>query len=251
MNRTGFSLVELSIVLVILGLLAGGVLTGQSLIRAAELRSITTDFSRFNSAKNAFRDKYFALAGDMNNAASFWSSSTNGDGNSIIASGSNLAGEAGTPLEMYGFWQQLALAGLIEGSYTGIAGSISGYDSIPGQNIPASKISNSGWSLKNEGVALTSNTALFEGNYGNALRFGARASGNLAITHNLSAENAWNVDAKIDDGRPGLGIVRVREGSTGCHDAGTSAAIDLAATANYALTSGSSLNCSLIMVWDR
>lgn len=45
--RHGFSLVELSIVLVILGLLVGGVLTGQSLIRAAELRSVSTEFQKY------------------------------------------------------------------------------------------------------------------------------------------------------------------------------------------------------------
>ena len=68
----GFTLVELSIVLVILGLLVGGVLSGQSLIRAAELRSITAQQQRFVTSINAFRDKYFALPGDMTNAQSFW-----------------------------------------------------------------------------------------------------------------------------------------------------------------------------------
>ena len=62
--QPGFSLVELSIVLVILGLLTGGILAGQSLIRAAELRSISTDYSRYIAAVQAFRDKYFALPGD-------------------------------------------------------------------------------------------------------------------------------------------------------------------------------------------
>ncbi|PZP83692.1 MAG: type II secretion system protein, partial [Azospirillum brasilense] len=56
----GFSLVELSIVLVILGLLTGGILGGQSLIRAAELRTISTDANRYITAAQTFRDKYFA-----------------------------------------------------------------------------------------------------------------------------------------------------------------------------------------------
>lgn len=58
--------------LVILGLLVGGVLSGQSLIRAAELRSVAADHARFLTATYAFRDTYFALPGDMNNATSFW-----------------------------------------------------------------------------------------------------------------------------------------------------------------------------------
>ena len=72
MARSGFSLVELSIVLVILGLLTGGILAGQSLIRAAELRSVATESQRYMAALNSFRDKYFALPGDMANATAFW-----------------------------------------------------------------------------------------------------------------------------------------------------------------------------------
>ena len=58
--RQGFSLVELSIVLVILGLLVGGVLSGQSLIRASELRKYTTSADKYKTAILSFRDKYFA-----------------------------------------------------------------------------------------------------------------------------------------------------------------------------------------------
>ncbi|MGB1539971.1 MAG: prepilin-type N-terminal cleavage/methylation domain-containing protein, partial [Rickettsiales bacterium] len=57
MNR-GFSLVELSIVLVILGLLTGGILGGQSLIRAAEMRAIATEYDAWKTAVNVFKDKY-------------------------------------------------------------------------------------------------------------------------------------------------------------------------------------------------
>ncbi len=53
-SNHAFTLVELSIVLVILGLLVGGVLSGQSLIHAAELRSISTDIARFQAMKSTF-----------------------------------------------------------------------------------------------------------------------------------------------------------------------------------------------------
>lgn len=79
MCTRGFSLVELSIVLVILGLLTGGILAGQSLIRAAELRSYITDVQRYPAAVNAFKDKYFAYPGDMANATKFWGA-LGGDG---------------------------------------------------------------------------------------------------------------------------------------------------------------------------
>lgn len=69
---SAFSLVELSIVLVILGLLTGGILAGQSLIRASEIRSVSADLQRLHSAVYSFRDKYMAFPGDMPNATRFW-----------------------------------------------------------------------------------------------------------------------------------------------------------------------------------
>lgn len=122
----GFSLVELSVVLVILGLLVGGILAGQSLIHAAELRSINANAQKFITATHAFRDKYMALPGDMPNATAFWgainatpatcaatnlytgNATCDGDGNGLIENF-----EASKF-----FWSQLTLAGLLEGKYT-------------------------------------------------------------------------------------------------------------------------------------
>lgn len=85
-----FSLVELSIVLVILGLLVGGVVAGQSLIRAAELRSVSTDYQRFLTATLTFRDKYFALPGDFTMASRVWGLLTEGMVSEPIAVSSRL-----------------------------------------------------------------------------------------------------------------------------------------------------------------
>lgn len=149
--RYGFSLVELSIVLVILGLLTGGILAGQSLIRAAELRAIPTEYQRYDAARYSFRDKYMGLPGDISNATRFW-----GDNNAACADAAIPNGTPGTcngnadgiltaPLaasatgERFQFWTQLALAGLIEGTYTGLAGGSSNHHVVPGTNTPLSK----------------------------------------------------------------------------------------------------------------
>jgi prepilin-type N-terminal cleavage/methylation domain-containing protein len=148
----GFTLVELAIVLVILGLLVGGVITGQNLIRAAELRSITTEFAAYQTAVMTFKDKYMALPGDMTNATDFWGAMTNcgvaspsgtgtqtcnGNGNGRIE-GPSAAGRTG---EMFTFWQQLANANLIPGQYTGIAGAAAAHQTLVGVNAPSSKLS--------------------------------------------------------------------------------------------------------------
>lgn len=71
-NQQGFSLVELSIVLVILGLLVGGVLGGQALIRASELRSVMAGRDTLVSAITIFKNKYNSFPGDLTNATAIW-----------------------------------------------------------------------------------------------------------------------------------------------------------------------------------
>jgi prepilin-type N-terminal cleavage/methylation domain-containing protein len=65
--RRGFTLIELSIVLVVLGLIVGGVLVGQSLVNSARGRAQITQIEQFNTAANAFWAKYGYLPGDIPN----------------------------------------------------------------------------------------------------------------------------------------------------------------------------------------
>ena len=125
-KNNGFSLVELSIVLVIIGLLTGGILSGQSLIRAAELRSVTTEYAQFNTATMTFRDKYLAVPGDMKNATKFWGKLTaycNADAGTASATGT-CSGDGDGLMELGAgalqkgenlmAWNQLALQGLFQ-----------------------------------------------------------------------------------------------------------------------------------------
>ena len=67
----GFTLIELSIVLVVIGLIIGGILVGQDLIQAAETRSQITQIEKYNAAVNTFRLKYNCLPGDCLNVTAF------------------------------------------------------------------------------------------------------------------------------------------------------------------------------------
>lgn len=218
-GKTGFSLVELSIVLVILGLLTGGILGGQSLIHAAELRSITKEYETFQTAINTFKDKYFAVPGDMRNATDFWgyadtsgsggecgdpaadtgtgTETCNGTGNGRVADFFQ-----GEDYEWYRFWQHLSNAGLITGNYTGVG---TGSPSVLGTNVPASKFGGVGWIMAHIGNYPGDGDA-YQADYGSEFIVGAPDGWNVSGPA-FSPEEAWNIDTKVDDGIPGTGKV--------------------------------------------
>ena len=70
-KQTGFTLLELSVVLIIIALVAGGIVVGQSLIRSATLRSVMGEYDHYLKAVQEFQDKYLALPGDMPNAEEY------------------------------------------------------------------------------------------------------------------------------------------------------------------------------------
>jgi len=241
-DKQAFSLVELSIVLVILGLLVGGVLSGQSLIRAAELRSVSSEYQRYSTAVGTFRDKYFALPGDMSNAISFWATNGNGDGDGLIEVTATFAAADPATNEISTFWRALSSAALIEGSYTYIDNSIL----TAGTNNPRAKLSNAGWNVGNLGTVAVTSVVYFDGTYGNVLYFGGGTNA-TAPTGIVRPEEAWNIDTKMDDGRPATGSVTSLEsqGSAVCSDLATDNAATRAA-AVYSLANTTSTACSLV-----
>ena len=215
----GFSLVELSIVLVILGLLTGGILAGQNLIRAAELRAVSSEFDRYVTATQTFRDKYFALPGDFKDATKFWGrqvsaghcvtnsaqavatpGACDGNGDGLLNNGST----ASQSQEPFQYWRQLALAGLVEGSYTGIAGSAGYRQLIRGENAPASKLGQGSWHIHGVGSQDGASFA-WAGEYGNSFTYGNVEPTDITESVIMKPEEMWNLDTKMDDGRPSYG----------------------------------------------
>ena len=237
----GFSLVELAIVLVILGLLTGGILAGRSLIRASELRAVGTEYQRYKTAAYAFKDKYFAIPGDFSQATRVWGRQTSnadcvttsaaavsaagacdGNGGGTIEMG-NVIGGSG---ERFQFWRQLALAGLIEGNYTGFSGATLN-EGIGGTNIPASKFPQAVWYAGYLNLT-ASDPSVYMLDYGNHLLVGRATSNNSPVARVFTPEEAWNIDTKLDDGVPARGKVIARNWNNICARAndGSSASDD-------------------------
>ena len=228
--QKGFSLVELSIVLVILGLLTGGILAGQNLIRAAELRAITNEYQQIRTAYFTFRDKYFALPGDMRNAYDFWGvaagctdvvvtsnvNGCNGNGNGTIGDSSEVA-------ERFRFWQHMANAGLIEGSYTGLAGSGGASHHVRGENAKSSRVSNAAYAVITQPIDGYGNSPNFYTGQGADIPFrhlvlGVQTTNGMPHNTFLKPEEAWNIDTKMDDGKPAQGNVRAMANGLFCAD---------------------------------
>jgi prepilin-type N-terminal cleavage/methylation domain-containing protein len=232
----GFTLIEMSIVLVIIGLIVGGILVGQSLISAATARAQITQIEQFNTAANTFFGKYGYLPGDIPAGpatqfgfASRGSYAGEGDGNGVVEgitanAASSQSGFAEGTGETVLFWADLSQVNLIAGSFTNAsATNVVTYPinptpacghclSIP-ELLPQAKIQSSAYVYVYEASTESADPSVWSGmgvNY-----FGVSVArgidpinGNtLASYPAFTVQQAYAVDQKIDDGFPQSGNV--------------------------------------------
>ena len=190
----GYSLVELAIALVVIGLILGGILKGQELIENARLKAVLSQINEIQLAYTTFRDKFDALPGDFEEASlRIDPSLLNGNGNNSIE-GAGLSKDS----EALAFWSHLSAAHLYPDP--GIP-SASGAAQF-GQGAPASKIGG-GFTVETDpnGTDLKGLWLIL----GNAQ--GTHGNGAL-----LTPEQAYILDKKGDDGNPLHGRIQAREG---------------------------------------
>jgi len=226
-RQFGFTLIEVSIVLIVIGLVIGGVLVGQDLIKAAEVRATISQIESYNTATRTFQLKYGGLPGDISadlvTTFGFTVVPTRagtvgqGDGNGILDDygyNGNQAyyGACCVSGETAWFWEDLSSnSGLIIGGFN-YAGIVT-YPLLPGimeSTTPAIKDLIPKGKVGGTYVDVYSD---FNGvNYFSLLSFGVngRLDANGGISNNstfLKVDQSYSIDKKMDDGFPQTGKV--------------------------------------------
>lgn len=187
-KQHGFTLVEIALVLVIIGLLLGGVLKGQELVTQARVRNIINDINGVATAIQTYQDRYRALPGDDANTASRWKDNA---GNALTPLATNpgngqfdgkyndtAADTPTTAQETLLFWQHLRLASFIPGPTSG-----------PGSGTPPINAAGGIIGIQTKGMGF---------------------NGNVLCVSNLPDKIAIAVDSTMDDGNALTGQVRAK-----------------------------------------
>jgi prepilin-type N-terminal cleavage/methylation domain-containing protein len=181
--QKGFTLVEIAIVLVIIGLLLGGILKGQEMITQAKIKNVIADLSGVSAAMYGYQDRYRALPGDDKGANPRWSAADAGDGDGLVE-GAYLSATATD--ESVNFWHHLRLSGFVAGT---------------GTEQPFNAVSGRMGVQTGDGTANTPGQVL-------AVAPAPGFSSLLMCSANLPDKIAVSVDAQMDDGVGTTGNVR-------------------------------------------
>lgn len=203
-GEKGFTLIEIAIVMVIIGLLLGGVLKGQEMIQNARAHNVSNQMNAVKAAVLGFQDRYRALPGDYSQAVANIPGvvlSGDGDGNARIA-GNNATG--GNLNEVAFAWNHLGASGFISGNYDGVVGGINDLAT---------------WDC-------ASSTCMQNAYNGSmVLIYASEQGGNSVATDSRQSNQLWSgrmlpvtllaeVDRKLDDGTPGTGSFQVGDAFT-------------------------------------
>lgn len=211
-----FTLIELSIVLVIIGLIVSGVIGARDMIQTAELRRFVTLLEKFDAAANTFQAKYGELPGDIFpnrsvqfNLESSGAAGTDGlsDGDGVLENGGVDANKSGIGGENTLFWDHLSAAKLIPYDISGPTGSVA--VNIPNEETMRTYIP---YDRVREIMDYHVHSDLSRHYYYLAAITGAAAVTGVPVEDDgLEVLSAERIDGKIDDGLPFTGIATARD----------------------------------------
>lgn len=204
-SKAGFTLTEISIVLVTIAALVAATMSGVSLVKRTQINNVIKQITQIKTAYNEFSIKYdSSIAGDLSDASLIKNldSSHVGNGNGVVDDNEALY-----------FWEHLAKSGFLSGNYDGVSRF------FPGKGVPAGSINSSGFRVFDASgdENIEEGSLVIEFSSYIAKEDGAN---DLPV---LKPEDAAIIDKKIDDGNPETGWVRAEGSSLGgnCIQSGT------------------------------
>jgi prepilin-type N-terminal cleavage/methylation domain-containing protein len=204
-KQKGFTLVEIAIVLVIIGLLLGGILKGQELINSARVRNLADQNSGIQAAYYGFIDRYRQVPGDFGSVAA---SQAMGVTIVLPAAASTTDGNGqldNTLEEAAAVWEQLAKSQFLGGGFTPATAVPASEGAYVTDRVGPSNAFNGALVLtRNQGYTGTASIRL-----------------NLHMGRNVPVTIARELDVKVDDGLPNTGVLRLTntDGSSTTFDA--------------------------------
>ncbi|MCE3232173.1 MAG: prepilin-type N-terminal cleavage/methylation protein [Rickettsiaceae bacterium] len=199
-KNSGFSLVEMSVVIAVIAIIMGGVLKGTNLIESAKIRAIIAESSEYKISLNSFYAKYDQYPGDFTGAVAYWGSSLNadGDGDGKI----EFVNTATTPVyEGYRAWQHMSYAKMLKSTFVGTQTTAA---AVVEADVPKSR-SGGGYFLEYGIMGITSANSL-------VLGMPVASATTIQAQGVFTPNQAEEIDAKADDGNPSTGTVRGMDG---------------------------------------
>ncbi len=190
-KNSGFSLVELSVVLVIIGLIVAAIAGGSTMLHTAKLNTVISELRGYATGVENFRNKYNYWPGDFPNAVVNWGPYNDTDPDNItgVKDGDG-RGSINTAAERFQAWSHMSKAGFITGDYNG-KGTANGQGD-PGVNIPLSS-----------GIDRLTYFINISTSYGTSGTYIA-AKNDSGFNGILNPEDSYYIDKKIDDGDNGV-----------------------------------------------